>query len=275
MDKMTIILLTLTTLFTVGCSNQAKQGQGGFAEHNFSQAQDHRVGLENALYFEQQMSNRHLDTLVLAGAKMCFPAAVHTLTVRKTRIARALQGGLDTDAANDLIIQRDQLARLERRLNYVQLQGTCVITPRGNQEIIPAMKSNTIPLNKTMRQKIDALLNNNNQFVLNSAELNPRYIGQLAEVTELLRDYPDYQLKITGHTDTTGSNTANLKLSLQRARQVERYLLIFGLSPNNIIVNGDGATSPLFSGEQPQVRLVNRRVSIELLEGESTQEVSK
>jgi outer membrane protein OmpA-like peptidoglycan-associated protein len=233
---------------------------------------DHPVGLENALYFEQQLSNRHLDALVLAGAKMCFPAAVRTATIRKARSAREQQGGLDTDAANDLIIQRDQLARLERRLNYVQLEGSCVTSPTNNinntRDTIPTTpvaQPTQPPLSTTTLQIIHTLLNNNNQFVLSSAELNPRYIGQLAEVAALLRGRPEYQLKITGHADSTGDTTSNLQLSLQRARQVERYLQIFGLSPNNIIVAGNGAETPLFAGKESQVRLVNRRVSIELL----------
>jgi len=278
MGKKKILLLCITAILTAGCSHQADKGHGGFAEHDLSNRVDHRIGLENALYVEQQMSNRHLDSLILAGAKHCFPAAVRTATIRKVRIARELQGELDADAANDLIIQRDQLARLERRLNYVQLQGSCVMSPIDKVKKNPttaaaAIESAQTPLSSETRQKIISLLNNNNQFVLASAELNPRYIGQLAEVTALLRSHPQYQLKITGHADATGSHTENLQLSLQRARQVERYLQIFGFNPNKIVVAGNAAATPLFKGEQPQVRLVNRRVSIELINVSQTQEV--
>lgn len=277
-----ILLMSLTVLVTAGCSNKAEKGRGGLAEHNLTAMPDHRIGLENALYFEQQLSNRHLDALVQAGAKMCFPASIRTATIRKARISRELQGGLDADAANDLIIQRDQLARLERRLNYVQLEGSCITSSNNNidNNIEAPQQTKTVapaktPLSTTTIQIIHSLLNNNNQFVLASAELNPRYVGQLAEVAALLRGRPEYQLKITGHADSTGDTTANLQLSLQRARQVERYLQIFGLNPNNIIVAGNGEETPLFVGKEAQVRLVNRRVSIELINIEPTQEVSQ
>ncbi|WP_413701768.1 OmpA family protein [Psychromonas sp. KJ10-10] len=149
----------------------------------------------------------------------------------------------------------------------MQLQGTCVPNQVDNKANVEPVKvqSKQAPLSKINEQIIHDLLNNNNQFVRDSAPLNPRYIGQLAEVAQLLRDHPEYQLKITGHADTTGDASNNLSLSLQRAQQVERYLQIFGLSPNNIVIAGEGDSNPLFDGEQAQVQLVNRRVSIELI----------
>lgn len=272
MHKLIILFFSMVLLLTAGCSSKADKGRGGLAEHDLSNTPNHPIGLENALVFEQQLSSRHLDALILAGAKMCFPASVRTATIRKARIARELQGGLDADAANDLIIQRDNLARLERRLNYVQLQGSCLTAYSPNTA---AEQETTASLSSAKISTINALLNNNNQFVFASAELNPRYIGHLAEVAMLLRAHPQYQLKITGHADSKGSDALNLQLSLQRARKVERYLQIFGLNPNNIIVSGDGAKTPLFSGDEPQVRLVNRRVSIELIEVNNAQEVTQ
>lgn len=264
------ILFGVIVISTSACSSRPPQGHGGLAEHDLSDAPSHPIGLENALYFEQQLSHRHLDDLLLAGAKICFPASVKTAQIRQTRIARELQGGLDADAANDLIIQRDHLERLARRLNYVQLQGSCI--SRDNRA--DTQETHTAILSKATRQTINTLLNNNNQFVSASAQLNPRYIGHLAEVASMLRDYPNYHLQIAGHADATGSDGENLQLSLQRARQVERYLQIFGVNPSNISVSGKGANNPLFSGDEPQVRLVNRRVSIELINASHAPEAS-
>ncbi|MCP4320909.1 MAG: OmpA family protein [Alteromonadales bacterium] len=267
-------------LITAGCSNTAPRGQGGMAEHDlsnqYSEAESHPIGLENALYFEQQLSHRHLDALLAAGANICFPASVRTAQIRQARIARELQGGLAADAANDLIIQRDQLTRLERRLNYVQMQDSCLPSQsyKGN---IPGNMVNNEPLTEPAAsltteqiQYLHGLLNNNNQFVFNSTALNPRYIGQLSEATQLLRTHPQYHLKLTGHSDSKGKKSNNLALSLARAAQVERYLQIFGLNPNNIEVSGSGETDPMFDdkefdSDQPQIRLVNRRVSVEII----------
>jgi len=274
--RLFFITLYLSALVaTVGCSSarKAPKGEGGMAEHNYSNTVNHPVGLENALYFELQLSQRHYDALIAAGAKVCFPASVEKARIRQARIARQLQGGLPGDAANDLIIQRDQLARLERRLNYVQLMDSCLPTEnyRGNEpghmlsnRLSDEIGEQPADLSSEKMQYLLAILNNNNQFVFNSAELNPRFINQLSEASQILRPYPQYHLKLTGHTDSKGSQEENLKLSIERATQVERYLLIFGFNPNSIEVNGSGEKEPLFTEDLPQVRLVNRRVSIEL-----------
>lgn len=269
------LLFSISLLLASGCTSNPQKGQGGFAEHDLSNTPNHPLGLENALHFEQQLSSRHLDALVAAGAKICFPASVRTATIREARIAREIQGGLDSDAANDLIIQRDKLARLERRLNYVQLQGSCLTSNMKNEEMAQTARPGHPPLSSEKIKAIQSSLNNNNQFVSASAQLNPRYIGHLAEAAMLLRDRPEYQLKITGHADSRGNDSFNLQLSLQRARQVERYLQIFGINPNNIIVTGNGAQTPLFAGDEAQVMLVNRRVSIELIHISNAQEVTQ
>jgi len=278
MNKLISTCCLAALLTATGCSNVAPKGEGGLAEHDYSNYPNHPVGMEDALYFEQQLSQRHLDALLAAGANICFPASIQTAKIRQARIARELQGGLRGDAANDLIIQRDKLTRLERRLHYVQMHDSCIPSDSYKSSAITNKKANEASLKEkqnldseaitqlTHQQEIHiiALLNNNNQFVTDSTLLNPRYIGQLSEAVELLRRYPQYHLILTGHSDSKGSRAANLKLSLARAAQVERYLLIFGFNPNNIQVNGSGEVEPLFNGNQPQVRLVNRRVDIQL-----------
>lgn len=269
MVKLTHSWLLLSVLMASACSHKAPPSQGGFAEHDMSYVEDvasrgnHPVGMENALYFEQQMSQRHLQDLIQAGANICFPASIKEAKIRQDRIARELQGGLEADAANDLIIQRDKLARLERRLNYVQLQDTCKYD--NEQPMAQAYTSSSKQLSDAELQRLTRILNNNNQFVTDSSELNPRYIGQLAEVSAVLKDHHDITIVITGHTDAKGQSAANLTLSLERAKQVERYLQIFGINPSLIQVKGNGEHHPMYQGDAPQIDLINRRVTIELL----------
>jgi outer membrane protein OmpA-like peptidoglycan-associated protein len=255
------IFVLLLCLSLAACSTKAPLGHGGFAEHNLNDNANHPVGFDSSLYFDLKLSRLHLKALITDGANICFPAAVYTAKIRQHRISRELQGNLIEDAENDLIIQRDQLARLERRLDYVHLQGTCLPSGQANND--KPLKQE-ISLSAQKLKELHQLLNNNNQFVTDSSELNPRYIGHLAEVSQVLRTHSGIHLQITGHADKTGDEQSNLKLSLQRARQVERYLQIFGINPNNIEVNGEGEKSPLFNGNEAEVLLVNRRVSIAL-----------
>ena len=72
-------------------------------------------------------------------------------------------------------------------------------------------------------QQLYDLLNVDNQFAENSTEVNPKYMGRLAEATNLLKEHKSLDLVVTGHADASGPEEYNDKLALGRAKQVERY----------------------------------------------------
>ncbi|PKF49771.1 OmpA family protein [Enterovibrio nigricans] len=253
-----LLTLILPIVVLSGCSMFPDHGQGGMAEHHYASLPpvlpDQPLGPEHGLRFEWELAARHLDILVLEGAELCFPASVVQARKMQDRIVREFIGGLEFDAANDIIIQREALERLEKQLDAVIDSRACVI---------PGQNENAT---RELIAKIYGLLNADNQFAFNSPEVNPKYMGHLAEASHLLRDLPEYHLKITGHADSIGNSAANKTLSLARANQVKRYLQIFGIVPARISVAAVGSSDPLFEGNAPEVRLVNRRVSVELVE---------
>jgi outer membrane protein OmpA-like peptidoglycan-associated protein len=261
MRRLNLTLSSVGALFLSGCStmNWPDQGSGGMAELSLGSLvtvqADQPLNPEHGLRFDMELAARHLDTLVMEGAELCFPATVVQLRLRQQRIAREIQGGLTHDAANDILVQRQMLARLERQLDTVQQADVCVI---------PTIAGETTP--GATAKRIDELLNSDNQFAFDSHELNPKYVGRLAEAAALLRDAPHYHIEITGHADSLGSVSRNRSLSLDRANQVSRYLAIMGIPPERIKVAAAGSDSPLFIGDAPEQRLVNRRVSISLIE---------
>lgn len=259
MYQINYILFLFALLMLSGCTTWAPQGHGGMAEHQQEMYNDimpdEPLGIEHGLRFELDLSRRHLDVLVIEGAELCFPATVAQARQRSNRITRELHGDLIFDAANDLIVQRNLLERLERQLDHVQQHDTCN-SPQHKAQALPA----------EMTGKIYQLLNIDNQFAFNSSELNPKYIGHLAEAAILLRDQPGYHLLITGHADDVGVNGYNYELSMKRARQVGRYLQILGFPPENIEIDAVGSDLPVSDSKEPHHRLVNRRVSIELVE---------
>jgi len=263
MYRLSQLLILITCLS--GCSHWPKHGFGGMAEHNIaniSPVMAHEpLGPEHGLRFDLELTSRHLDMLVLEGAELCFPATVLQSKQRQYRIEREVAGELHYDAANDLIVQRGILARLERQLNYVTSMNLCRLPPtkfRQNHEV---------PLNgyaESISDIID-ILNSDNQFATDSSELNPKYIGRLSDAAHLLKTKPNLHITITGHTDTKGSNKYNHKLALDRAKMVGRYLNIFGIENNRINYNENGEENPLFDGDKPHIRQVNRRVRIDII----------
>lgn len=254
------LLCCLILACLYGCTSFPPKGRGGAAEHDYTTmlplTGDEPLGPEHGLRFEWELAARHLDVLILDGAQRCFPATVSQALTMKNRIARELRGGLTFDAANDLIIQRNTLQRLEKQLDALKGSGACERESHANS-----------PAGKELIDEIHKLLNVDNQFAFNSPEINPKYLGHLADAAYRLRDFPQYNLHITGHADSVGSAETNMKLSLARAQQVQRYLEIFGFPKARITIAGVGSADPLFAGnETPHFQLVNRRVSIELVE---------
>ena len=259
-----------------GCSSfdYPDHGKGGLAEnyqdisienYQFSPVMpDEPLGPEHGLRFDWQLTKLHLDALIQEGARWCFPAAVVQALEKQNKIARELEGGLLLDAANDLVIQRRRLNQLEQQLDYVLSQTTC--TPPDD---IEALRSDL-----NVVAEIYALLNIDNQFAVDSAEINPKYMGHLAEAAYILRDHPNLTLVVTGHADVTGSPDYNQKLAQARAEQVKRYLTVFGITSERVTTKSVGDSLPLYEGETPAVRLTNRRVSIEVISPNSDSDTS-
>ena len=241
-----------------GCSVFPEHGKGGMAEHYYTPVSGEKnapLGPEDGLRFEWELSARHLDALVMNGAERCYPAAVVQMKRMQNRIIRELEGGLDFDAANDLIIQRTRLERLEKDLDARKESQDCALTSDKNA-----------PSSRKLAQDVFTLLNADSQFAFNSSKINPKYMQRLADASHLLRDLPQFALHITGHADAIGDTETNQRLSLARAEQVKRYLLVFGLPTSRLSIGAVGSSDPLFDGNEAQIRLVNRRVSIELIE---------
>ena len=261
-------LLLVLIICLSGCSHWPKHGFGGMAEHdmaNISPVMAHEpLGPEHGLRFDLELTSRHLDMLVLEGAELCFPATVLQSKQRQHRIEREVAGELHYDAANDLIVQRGVLARLERQLNYVTSRGLCRLPTVNIQQ-----KRDVVTNAKSIEDIID-ILNSDNQFATDSSELNPKYIGRLSDAAHRLKEKPNLHISITGHTDSEGSNTYNHNLALERAKMVGRYLNIFGIADNRISYDESGEENPQFDGEEPHIRLVNRRVRIDIVPSTTT-----
>lgn len=97
-------------------------------------------------------------------------------------------------------------------------------------------------------------------FEFNSAELTPQTRGNLDKLVEVFLEYPDTELILQGHTDSTGSEEYNLQLSRRRANSVSAYLVSKGVASSRLAVEGYGESSPRFSNETAEGRSKNRRV---------------
>ncbi|WKN43604.1 OmpA family protein [Tunicatimonas pelagia] len=99
-------------------------------------------------------------------------------------------------------------------------------------------------------------------FNLNSSELLPVAYSDLKESVEVLQENPNLYVEVVGHADDSGGKDYNLKLSIERAQSVKKFLANQGVEERRIITYGKGSTQPVTTNSSPSGRKQNRRVVI-------------
>lgn len=101
-------------------------------------------------------------------------------------------------------------------------------------------------------------------FDHDSSELRSQSRTTLRELANNFRRYPENVIVIEGHTDATGSDAYNQRLSERRASSVADYLIDQGVSASVITVYGFGELRPKETNDTPEGRQLNRRVEIHI-----------
>jgi len=99
-------------------------------------------------------------------------------------------------------------------------------------------------------------------FAVGSANLNAGAYNEISRVSRVLNQYPDTNILVAGHTDSTGSEQSNQILSENRASNVKNALVGQGVDPNRISTIGFGESAPIADNNTESGRQLNRRVVI-------------
>ena len=159
------------------------------------------------------------------------------------RVERAAIGagiGALSGAAVGAYMDRQEAALRE------QLQGTGVSVTRRADQIILNMPGNVT-------------------FDVDSASLRPEFFDVLDSVALVVEEYEQTVLVIDGHTDSSGPNSYNQRLSENRAETVAEYLINRGIRPVRIEASGYGEEYPVASNGSREGRRQNRRVELTLI----------
>ncbi len=117
-----------------------------------------------------------------------------------------------------------------------------------------------VPLEKG--QKIEL---KNIHFVRSKAEILPSSNHALDYLVEIMKENPELEILIGGHTDNTGSEKLNLMLSQNRAEKIRDYLIRNGISKKRLKAEGYGGSKPIASNLKEETRKLNRRVEFTIL----------
>ena len=112
-------------------------------------------------------------------------------------------------------------------------------------------------------------------FAFDSADLTAEAKKNLDAVAEVFIEFPDTELMIEGHTDSTGDDNYNMKLSKRRADAVASYIKSKGVAANRFKVEAFGETRPRFENNTKEGQAKNRRVEIGVAANEQMIEDAK
>jgi outer membrane protein OmpA-like peptidoglycan-associated protein len=101
-------------------------------------------------------------------------------------------------------------------------------------------------------------------FDTGRADIKPELRPILDQFASGLSAQPNTEVRIVGHTDSTGSDALNDRLSVQRADSARQYLAARGVHPDRIVIAGRGEREPIADNSTEAGRARNRRVEIYL-----------
>ncbi|AWL07947.1 Photosystem I P700 chlorophyll a apoprotein A2 [Aquirufa nivalisilvae] len=106
---------------------------------------------------------------------------------------------------------------------------------------------------------------NNLFFETGKATLTAESDPELKRIVQVMQENATLQIEISGHTDNTGSDELNNKLSQDRADAVKNYLMNAGVKSDRIRTKGYGKTKPKADNSTEEGRQMNRRVEFAIL----------
>ncbi|MBO5137748.1 MAG: OmpA family protein [Spirochaetaceae bacterium] len=107
----------------------------------------------------------------------------------------------------------------------------------------------------------------NIQFLPDSAVLMESEKQKIRQIATILKQFPDNDLLISGHTALAGTEAARQELSEQRAQSVATYLMELGVKDAyHIFTQGFGATRPVAPNTTEEGKARNRRVEITIMD---------
>ena len=190
------------------------------------------------------MSERQKGTAIGAGAGVAAGAAIGSVTGGSAGTGAAIGGVLGAVAGN-LWSKRQE----DRRKAMEQAtQGT------------------NVEVTRTQDNQLKINIPNDISFDVGSAAIKPQLRAVLDPFVSSLQGDPSAQITIVGHTDSTGSDAFNNKLSIERADSVRDYIVTRGVAAGRVATAGRGDREPIADNNTEAGRAKNRRVEIFLRE---------
>jgi outer membrane protein OmpA-like peptidoglycan-associated protein len=126
------------------------------------------------------------------------------------------------------------------------------------------LKGTGVEVTRTAEGEIKLVAPENVTFATNSSTISSKFTNTLDSIASVLKEYPDSNITVSGHTDSTGNDAINNPLSVNRANSVANYLKQKDIASSRITAVGYGSKQPVASNSTSDGRTQNRRVEIKI-----------
>jgi outer membrane protein OmpA-like peptidoglycan-associated protein len=117
-------------------------------------------------------------------------------------------------------------------------------------------------IDKLPNDVVRVTMTNQTAFDTNSTQIKPGFYSTMDKLADVVVRYNKTALTVVGHTDSTGTDAYNQRLSEQRALSVARYLEGKRVHSMRLATAGKGEAQPVASNTTESGRQANRRVEI-------------
>ena len=192
-------------------------------------------------------------------------AAQQAALDQKERELQFLERKLQSQEENLVSLQNDVLIR-ERRLAELtrKLYAKDSLMQSIRSSINDALRSFSAEDLTVSEQdgKVYVSLSQNLLFAKGSDVLDVAGKRAIRKVADVLKEHPDIEINVEGHTDSDGTPAKNWDLSVMRATTVVKELTSSGLDPHQVIASGRGLFYPKVKNDTEENKAINRRTEI-------------
>jgi outer membrane protein OmpA-like peptidoglycan-associated protein len=255
-----ILLPIVVTVVISGCSSWPEEGQGGWAEYSVNHGHETAAfnNDNNVLFSEFDHLNIKLDALQAQGIEQCMPGQIIKVKLFQNRIKRALTAELWQQAEQDLVEHYHALNQLEQHFTILKERTNCALIASQAEE-------------DSLLDVISILLNSDNQFADDDAQISPKFQVNIAKAADLLKQIRTRDILLIGHADVRGDNGYNFELALKRADAVKHWLILYGFDSNRIVTLSKGKSEK--SDTSAPAMLSQRRVDAVFINSDSVNQL--
>lgn len=225
------------------------------------------------------VSDRHEEQLRQAAAAH-FPGVVLRANFRPLGVAPDWWSQATTELVGGMSAIQSPTARLQS--NRLQVSG--LVANKSVAELVLQTLKGTLPGSAILDIRLESVATDTTvramcerhfevfeagpvNFEESGTEFRTSAYATLDRVVTLADACRDSTVSITGHTDSSGDETWNQQLSLERARTVAAYLGVMGIELERIAVAGAGSSLPVADNATRYGRSLNRRIDIHMTPG--------